>query len=368
MELTATKEQLLPPLLRALAATDGRSLPILGHLLLEAEDDRLRVIGCDLQVQSIAHTEVCGRAVGRVAVPGRKLCDIVRMLPDQAQVRLVQAGDSLNVQSGRGRYKLVTLPGDAFPEFERSAPECEAEIPAEVLLGALYRTRFAAASNDVRFYLNGVMLRLADGTLETTASDGHRLALSRSPVGYEGNQKAVIVPIRSVDEMIRLLKTVSGPVKVLLAESSIQIEAGAVCFASKLIEGRYPDAQRVIPNATDFQFSADTRALADAVRRAAILSNSEYHGCRIEFGPDSLTVCASNTESEEATEEIGIEDLEGEPRTLAFNAHYLINALAIAEDGRVNLAIGANGGALLTKQSTVPDDVDWLTVIMPMRL
>lgn len=365
--ITATKDQLLPSLTAALSATSGKTLPILGCVLIDVANGELKATGSDLESQIVATGQVDKKDSLRVAAPAKKLVDIVRMLPDGASIKLDVKNDKLTVQSGRSRYSLACHSADNFPAFDlRGADIFRAEIDAKLLLGGFRRVRSTAGVNDVRYYLNGVALQFCDGVLRTIASNGHRLSLCEQPTDSESASRLVIVPIFAVSEICKILGNCKGDlVTVTLTEATISIVTSAVTFSSKLIEGRFPDYTRVIPKSFTSSFSVAVREMMDALKRVSIILGDQKTGIALSLSGESATLSTINAESEESSEEVQIEDHAGVDRTLGYSSAYLIDALGTCETESAAISVDANGAMQITETGEKPT---WMAVVMPMRL
>lgn len=363
MELTATKEQLLPPLMRAVAASGGGTLPVLEHLLL-TPGDALSVTGTDMETEIVASAEFPAGG-SAVALPGRKLVAIVRNLPDGCDVSLSLSAERCTIKSGRSRYVLATVPADSFPAFSREsgAATVTIRVGADVLLRALTRVRFASAKNDVRYYLNGVSVWVQDGSLLTVASDGHRIAVNQLAIdGAPG--RAVILPNRGVDEMMRLLKGCRGDVTFSVSQGCAEVITDDTSFATKLIEGVYPDWQRVVPHAYDASLTVDRLTMVDALRRLAVISDEKFCGVEMTLDGDVMVLRLHNAVGENAEEQVELANVDGDPGRSGYNAHYLIDALGATESERIQISF-AEGRGLMIADST---ETGWQAVVMPMRL
>jgi DNA polymerase-3 subunit beta len=376
MELTATKEQLLPPLMRAAAACGGGTLPVLEHLLLRP-GDALSVTGTDMETEIVASGDFPAGGVA-IALPGRKLVNIIRNLPDGADVSISVGDERCSIRSGRSRYLLATVPADSFPAFDRDRnnPRTTLTIGADVLLRALTRVRFAAGKADVRYYLNGVHVQIDQGSLLTVASDGHRIAVCETALdgdearttvvgnGQFGDKCFMILPNGGVDEIMLLLKGARGDVQMMVSKSCAEVIADETSFATKLIEGTYPPWQRVVPRDYCASFTAERQSLVDSLRRMATLADEKFCGVELTVDGDLLTLRLHNSVGENAEEQLELANVEGDPGRQGFNAHYLIDALSVAETERVEFSIAESRGVRITDTT----DTGWQAVVMPMRL
>lgn len=366
MRLEISRDQLLPLLQPLLAVVEKRqTLAILSNIRVEARDGRLRLTSTDLEVELIAGVEADVQEEGATTVQARKLADIVRHLPDGATLSFALEKDRAVLRSGRSRFALSTLAPEDFPEVESIGPSEDVTLPQGVLRGLIERTQFSMAQHDVRYYLNGLLLELDRTGTRAVATDGHRLALAESAIGADVQEpRQIIVPRKGVHELVRLLADTDEPATVQFGAQHLRAELGAVRLTSKLIEGRFPDYHRVIPQEGDKHVLVERDALRQALSRVYILSNEKYRGVRFAVEGDRLVVGSHNPEQEEAEEELEVEY--GGPRVeLGFNANYLLEALgAMRTDRTVITLTDAQSSGLL--QAEGDDSARY--VVMPMRL
>jgi DNA polymerase-3 subunit beta len=339
-------------------------MPILSHVLLRAEDGRLSITATDLEVELIADTDVDMKAAGEVTVPGRKFYDICRALPDACTVDVSVSGSRLTLKAGRSRFTLSTLAAGDFPLVEDIAGQHSIEIKQEDLHWLIEKTQFSMAQQDVRYYLNGLLLETEGQQLRAVATDGHRLALAEMKLEKKaGKDEQVIVPRKGVLELSRLLDG-DGKLSVILGTNHIRVDLDGVRLTSKLIDGRFPDYGRVVPSKAPNVVKADRDLLRQALQRTGILSNEKYRGIRLELAKGAVTVSANNPDQEEATETVEIA-YDGEPMEIGFNVNYLQEALGAVSSAEVELHItDSNSSCLIVSPET--DRVKY--VVMPMRL
>jgi DNA polymerase-3 subunit beta len=365
MKLTVGREALLKPLQAVIGVVERRqTMPILANVLIVAKDGRVAVTATDLEVELVADAEVEVEGPGEVTVPGRKLLDICRALPDGAEISMALSGEKLAVKSGRSRFSLMTLPAAEFPVVEDINAAQTVTVAPETLAKLLEKTHFSMAQQDVRYYLNGLLLETGGQHLRAVATDGHRLALCEVQVDGDAlPEQQVIVPRKGVLELQRLI---GGDVDLTLEFGSnhIRIQLDGIRFTSKLIDGRFPEYERVIPEDTANQLVADREIFRGALQRTAILSNEKYRGIRLVIKADGLLLQAHNPEQEEAEEEVEI-TYGGDDIEIGFNVNYLLDALgAIASDEVALSVVDGNSSCLLRE----PGDAECKYVVMPMRL
>jgi DNA polymerase-3 subunit beta len=365
MKLTASREALLKPLQAVIGVVERRqTMPILANVLLVARDGSVSVTATDLEVELVADAGVQVDAAGEVTVPGRKLLDICRALPEDAEISISQSGEKLMVKSGRSKFSLTTLPAAEFPTVEDINAGQSVTVTQEALARLIDKTHFSMAQQDVRYYLNGLLLETGGASLRAVATDGHRLALCE--VTLEGSdlpEQQVIVPRKGVLELQRLM-TGDGELTIELGTNHVRIQLEGIRFTSKLIDGRFPEYERVIPQDTSNTMSADRGLFKAALQRTAILSNEKYRGIRLIIRSGGLLLQAHNPEQEEAEEEIEI-GYGGEEIEIGFNVNYLLDAIGAIESDEVSLSLVDSNSSCLLRE---PGKDDCKYVVMPMRL
>ena len=368
MKVTIAREALLTPL-QAIAGVVERkqTMPVLSNVLLVAEDDGLTLTGTNLEVELVARVtkDLQLDTPGQITVPARKLADICRALDDAAPVELALEGDQLHLRSGVSHFTLSTLPAEHFPNVEEEAESFRLEVPQRDLRLLLEATAFAMAQQDVRYYLNGLLLEVASDYLRAVATDGHRLAMSSYPLatGIE-EVRQVIVPRKGVLELVRLLDNEESPATLVFGANHLRAIIGDYTFTSKLIEGKFPDYNRVIPRGGDKVVKADRGTLKATLQRAGILSHENIRGVRVQLEPGELKVFANNPDQEQAEDAMSV-DYEGAAIQIGFNVGYLIDVLNALEGGEVKMTLSnPNSSALLED----PEGNQSLYVVMPMRL
>lgn len=367
MKLKVDREALLRPLQQVAGVVERRqTLPVLSNVLLRVEVDRLSMTGTDLEVELIGRVPLEEAEPGEITVPARKFLDICRELPETAQVELEVIDQKLTIKSGRFRSTLSTLPADDFPAVDTSTPEMTTRIKAGDFKRLLDRTAFAMAQQDVRYFLNGMLVELGDGHVRTVATDGHRLALSSLDLAETGDDdvKQVIIPRKGVLELQRLLNEVEEEVALTIGANHLCAESMDFTLTTKLVDGRFPDYERVIPRNGDKVVLADKRELRQALNRTAILSNEKFRGIRVNLSSGQLQLTANNPEQEEAEEIVSV-DYAGDDLEVGFNVGYLQDVLGVVEGDQVRMTMhDANSSALLEE----PEDEDSVYVVMPMKL
>ncbi len=366
MNITSSREALVKPLQAVIGVVERRqTMPILANVLLQAKDNRLVITASDLEVELVADVIVDEvKVAGEVTVPARKLLDICRALPEGSSVVIQLDSDRMIVKSGRSRFVLSTLPATDFPVIDSIDAKVEIKVGQSEFRRLLNKTHFSMAQQDVRYYLNGLLIEIGGGCIRTVATDGHRLALCELEVDdLPETAEQVIIPRKGVLELQKLLGD-EGEVVLSISSNHIRAGFGDIRFTSKLIDGRFPDYDRVIPKPEDNSLLAGREYLRAALQRAAILSNEKYRGVRLELAPKSLRVQANNPDQEEAQDELEV-DYDGMSMEIGFNVNYLLDALAAVDTEDVEVGfVDANSSCIIK----CPGDVDAKFVVMPMRL
>src|SRR6186713_262053 len=365
MKLSASREQILAPLQSVIGVVERRqTMPVLSNVLLAARNNRISITGTDLEVELVASGEAQVQQPGDVTIPGRKLLDIFRALPEKTPVTVATDGERLSIKAGRSRFTLSTLPATEFPVVEEINAQQTLSLSQGDFRRLIDKTHFSMAQQDVRYYLNGLLLETDGKTLRAVATDGHRLALCEAELETKAkSNQQVILPRKGVLELQRILGG-DGNVDLAIGTTHVRAQIGDIRFTSKLIDGRFPEYGRVIPAAPPKKILADRDILRAALQRAAILSNEKYRGIRLAVKSGVLTLQSHNPEQEEAEEELEIA-YAGEELEIGFNVNYLLDALAAIDVGQVELGLtDANSSCLIR----AADDTTTSFVVMPMRL
>jgi len=365
MKLSAAREVFLKPLQAVIGVVERRqTMPILSNVLLVARDGRLSVTATDLEVELVADVDLDVETGGEITVSGRKLLDICRALPEAAAVTVNVSGEKLFVKSGRSKFSLTTLPAAEVPTVEDIKAGQTITVPQDVLGRLIEKTHFSMAQQDVRYYLNGMLLETGGKHLRAVATDGHRLALAQAELdGASLDEQQVIVPRKGVLELQRLMSG-EGSVDIELGANHVRIQLDGIRFTSKLIDGRFPEYDRVIPKESSNELTADRGLLKGALQRTAILSNEKYRGIRLIIRDSGVVLQAHNPEQEEAEEELEV-SYTGEDIEIGFNVNYLLDALGAVDGDEISVSVqDSNSSCLIRKPGT--DDCKF--VVMPMRL
>lgn len=367
MRFVISREALIKPLQLVAGVVERRqTLPVLSNILLVAEGNQLSLTGTDLEVELIGRVELDEPATaGSVTVPARKLMDICKSLSDDSRIEMELSGQKMVIKSGRSRFSLSTLPAAEFPNVEDSPQAMQLTLPQAALRHLIDQTGFSMAQQDVRYYLNGMLLEVRDGTLRTVSTDGHRLATALSDVEVSADtQHQIIVPRKGILELARLLQGGDSLVSLVIGANHIRANVGDFTFTSKLVDGKFPDYQRVIPRNGDKILLGDRLELRQVFSRIAILSNEKYRGVRLSLTNGMLQVMANNPEQEEAEETVAV-DYEGGNLEIGFNVNYLLDVLSILNSDVVRFTLSDPNSSALIEGF---EESDLTYVVMPMRM
>lgn len=366
MRFSIQREALLKPIqLTGGVVEKKQTLPILSNVLLEVTQSGLSLTATDLEVEMNIRTPLLQGEAGRITVPARKFSDICRALADNSIIDFSLDNDRAILKSGRSRFVLTTLPAEEYPNVEAIAGAISFTAPQRVLKTLIEQTHFAMAQQDVRFYLNGLLFEATKDTLRTVATDGHRLALCEQAIELPINEShQIIIPRKGVLELMRLLNDNDESAMIQIGTNHIRVETNDITFTSKLIDGRFPDYQRVVPQGGDKVLLCDRAALHQSVTRASILSNERYRSIRVILSSGVLRVLANNPEHEEAEEEVSV-DYNGSQLEIGFNANYLLDALNAVKDAEAKITFSDSNSCCLIENGS---HNNCKYVVMPMRI
>ena len=367
MNISTDKESILAPLQKISGVVEKRqTLPILSNVLIAVQQGKLTLTGTDMEIEIQCNADINSEDEGSFTLPARKLLEIVKFLDDGSQVQLSIENDKALFTSGRSRFTLGVLPSEEFPLIAPTASKFSFKIEEAVLKRLLEKSQFAMAQQDVRYYLNGMLIEMRSDLLRTVATDGHRLALSDTQLeisNIDGHQQ-IILPRKAVIELNRLLSYSDNQIGVEITSNHLRTYLDGITLTSKLIDGRFPDYERVIPDNSTKQITLDKIQLKHALQRASILSNEKYRGIRFSFDNDLLQLQAHNPEQEVAEEDLVI-NYGYESLTIGFNVSYMLDVLNTLDGDEVVLNLhDENSSALIHGK----DDLSSRYVVMPMRL
>ncbi len=365
MKFSISRDALVKPLNLVAGVVERRqTLPILSNVLLSLNGSQLSLTGTDLEVELVGRVEVEGGAEdGEITVPARKLVDICKSLPDGSKIEFSLDSGKAMVRAGRSRFTLSTLPASEFPSVEEDGGDLTLEVPQSVIKRLIERTAFAMAQQDVRYYLNGMLLELKAGRLRMVATDGHRLALCTASDAVSVGDASVIVPRKGILELSRLLDA-DESLKLVIGSNHIRAANHQFTFTSKLVDGKFPEYERVLPKSADKTIVGERLELRQAFTRTAILSNEKYRGVRLKLSADTLDITANNPEQEQAEEVVAVE-YQGDELEVGFNVSYLLDVLSVLDGDKIRLSLSDSASSALLEEA---EEGDSLYVVMPMRL
>src|SRR3954467_1960979 len=363
----AKRDEILGPLSAVSGIIERRhTLPILSNVLIDRNADALSFLATDIEIQIESRSKASLPGETRaVTVGARKLVDILRALPEAAEVTLQQQDKRLVVKAGKSRFTLQTLPAEDFPRLAKAAGEvARFSLSQKALRRLLGLVQYAMAQQDIRYYLNGLLMVVEDKQLKLVATDGHRLAYASLKLPSDLPRQEVIVPRKTVLELSKLLTDTDDEVKVELAATQAAFSFGTIELVSKLVDGDFPDYTRVIPTGHKNKLQIDREPLRQALQRAAILSNEKFRGVRWVLGEGVLKIVSSNAEQEEAHEEIEV-NYGGDSLDIGFNVNYLLDVLNNVSGSAVDCAFGDSSSSALLSYGS---EKDFKYVVMPMRI
>ncbi len=365
--IKANRELLLKPLQSVTGVVERRhTLPILANVLIEKSGNAISFAATDLEIQVTASTpcESGGEKLS-VTVGAKKLHDILRSLPDNTEVSLDSQDSRLQVKAGPSRFNLQTLPSEDFPRLaEGEAVNGKLVISQKMLKGLLSLVQYSMAQQDIRYYLNGLLLVINGNQLKVVATDGHRLAFAASELDRSYENREVILPRKTVLELAKLLTDSEEPLSLEILQNQIRFEFSGISLISKLVDGKFPDYTKVIPANYQQRMSIGRIPLLQALQRAAILSNEKIRGVRLVLTEGNLRIICTNTEQEEAQEEFEVE-YGGSPLDIGFNISYLLDVLTNIDAEAINCDFGDSNSSVLI---SIPGKDDFKYVVMPMRI
>ena len=365
--IKAKRDELLAPLAAVSGIIERRhTLPILSNVLIDGAGENLSFLATDIEIQIAARSGLGSSRDSRAFTVGaRKLLDILRALPEEAEVNLQLQDKRLLVKAGRSRFTLQTLPAEDFPRLARAAGDsARFSLPQKVLRRQLSLVHYAMAQQDIRYYLNGLLMVVDAGELRLVATDGHRLAFASLALEASMPKQEAIVPRKTVLELTKLLADSDDEVRIELSGSQAAFTFGSIELVTKLVDGKFPDYTRVIPTQHKNVLQAQREPLRQALQRAAILSNEKFRGVRWVLGDSSLKIVSSNAEQEEAQEELEV-GYNGDALDIGFNVNYLLDVLNNVPGGEIECAFGDASSSVLISYAS---EKDFKYVVMPMRI
>ena len=366
MKLIINREKLLTPLQQIVGVIEKRqTMPVLANVLMSVGDGFLTLTGTDLEIQIVAKVAVEDSMPGNITVPARKLLDLCRLLPNNAEIELQQQGDKMKLLSNRSKFTLSCLSAEQYPEFAETDMEKQFSIPSSKLKKALEKTVFCMANQDVRYYLNGLLMNISNNKFKFVASDGHRLAIFEGQLSQEtGYEERIILPRKGVLELYRLLDDSDQALTVMFSNNNIRIVIDQIVFSAKLVDAKYPDFSKVFQQAFLDSINIPKLALKEALTRVAVLANEKYKGVTFDIAPERMTISTHNPEHDEAEEDLSIQ-YPGEELSIAFNAQYLLDAVNNLDSDTLVLTVSKNLSSCFIDE---PNDCEYKFIVMPMRL
>ena len=367
MNIIINREQILGPLQQVIGAVERKSTsPILGNVLIQSEQNKISLTATDLEIELIAYLDLDCHDDFATTLPARKFFDICKALPENSDITFKIEENQVQLVSGRSRFTLASLPAKDFQRIDDIKSQVSFSLPQKDLKLLIDKTAFAMAQQDVRYYLNGLLMELFKDGLRIVATDGHRLALSEYRGDLAVNQdKQLIIPRKGVLELSRLLNPSSADlISITISQNHIRVESDDLIFTSKLIDGKYPDYNRVIPLDGNKIMTVNRQLLKNALQRISILSNEKYRGIRLTFSEGNLSIQANNPDHEEAEEEISV-NFDESPIEIGFNVTYLLDVFSVLDSEEIQIKLkDTNSSCIIT--STESEDFRY--VVMPMRL
>lgn len=367
MKFIISRDQILAPLQQIVSVIEKRqTMPILSNVLLQARDGQVVMTGTDTELQIVAMISLDSiQQPGDITVPARKFLDICRLLPSNAEINFALHDDKVKLASGRSRFSLSTLPAEHYPEFNESQFEYQFLLNAGKFKKGLEKTLFCMANQDVRYYLNGLLLNVSNSKLKLVASDGHRLSIYEDDIGQAtGYEARIIMPRKAVQELSRLLDDAEAELNIQFSSNNIKIYYKDVVFSSKLIDAKFPDFSKVFNQSFMSPLLIQKQLLKEALTRVAILSNEKYKGVTLDISGDLLKLSTHNPEHDEAEEELIIQ-YQGEPLSISFNSQYLLDAVSNLDSELAVLTIASNASSCFIEE---PEQPLFKFIVMPMRM
>ena len=367
MDFYITKEEVVKSLNLTLGVVEKRqTLPILSNVLFEVDESSLKITATDLESEISTTSTVSNfKSGGKTTAPARKLSDLCRLMPDLAEIHFFLDGDNLKIETESGKYNLSTLPSEDFPVFESEDTQSQINVSSQNLKNLITKTSFAMGNQDWRHYLNGLYMMIDDKVITTVATDAHRLAMATSSLNEASSESTSgIVPRKSINEIGKLVGDESENVVIQLGQTSIAANVSGTTFVSKLIEGKFPDYEQVIPSGESSLLVVDRKNFSESLSRVSVLSSEKYKGVRIITKKDSLNISANNPEKEQGEENLSCE-YQGEEIDIAFNVNYLQEILSTIDSEKIEINFfGSEKSCLITD----PNSENLKYVVMPLLI
>ena len=367
MDFYITKEEVVKSINLTLGVVEKRqTLPILSNVLFEVDESSLKLTATDLESEISTTSTISNfKSGGKITAPARKLSDLCRLMPDLAEIHFYLDGDNLKIETESGKYNLSTLPSEDFPVFEIEDAQSQINVSSQNLKNLISKTSFAMGNQDWRHYLNGLYMMIDDKVITTVATDAHRLAMATSSLNEASSESTSgIVPRKSINEIGKLVGDESENVVIQLGQTSIAANVSGTTFVSKLIEGKFPDYEQVIPSGESSLLVVDRKNFSESLSRVSVLSSEKYKGVRIITKKDSLNISANNPEKEQGEENLSCE-YQGEEIDIAFNVNYLQEILSTIDSEKIEINFfGSEKSCLITD----PNSENLKYVVMPLLI
>jgi DNA polymerase-3 subunit beta len=366
MNIQINRETLLKPLTSVTGIVEKRhTLPILSNLLLEAKQNKIHLTATDLEMQISLSVDSATSGDFSTTISAKKLLDICRSLPDSSEINMLTNDSRITLKTGKSRFNLQTLPAADYPVMTKTSGSSTMVIIGQrELKDLLKQVEFAMAQQDIRYYLNGLLFEISGNKLNIVGTDGHRLSFTSTELKQNYEKQDVILPRKTVIELIKLLDDSDEDVRIELASNQVNFSFNNFKLISKVIDGKFPDYNRVIPTGHQNTFTTDRVGVLLAMQRASILSNEKYRGIRMVLGDNNLKLISTNSDQEEAEEELEV-NYTGDILDVGFNVTYLIDVLNNTNSEQINFSFAdANSSCLIT----IPNNLDYKYVVMPMRI
>ncbi len=366
MNIKIDRELLLKPLGNVSGIVEKRhALPILSNLLLESKQGSLRFTATDLEMQISTQVKTELSEEFQITISAKKLFDITRALPESSKIDIQIEEAKVTVKAKKSRFNLQTLPAKDYPVMTKEVDDAvELKLPQKKFKALLKQVDFAMAQQDIRYYLNGLLIEIKEKNINIVGTDGHRLSFTSTELNTSGQQAQVIVPRKTIVELVKLLNDTEDPVEIVFSKNQVGFKFSDINLITKVIDGKFPDYSRVIPEGHGNSFNINRSLLLDSMLRASILSNDKYRGIRMVIEDNNLKLVSNNSEHEQAEEELEI-DYKGDKIDIGFNVTYLIDVLTNIQSDQLTIAFNDSSSSCLV---TIPNNEKYKYVVMPMRI
>ena len=366
MNIKIDRELLLTPLGNVSGIVEKRhALPILSNLLIESEQGNLRFTATDLEVQISTYIKTELPEDFQITISAQKLFDITRALPEKSKIDIQIEDNKVTVKAKKSRFNLQTLPAKDYPVMKKEENEIvDLKLTQKEFKDLLKQVDFAMAQQDIRYYLNGLLIEIKEKNINIVGTDGHRLSFTSSSINTSNTPTQVIVPRKTIIELVKLLNDTEDPIEISFSKSQVCFKFSDINLITKIIDGKFPDYSRVIPEGHQNSFNINRSLLLESMLRASILSNDKYRGIRMVVEGNNLKLVSNNSEHEEAEEELEI-DYKGDKIDIGFNVTYLIDVLTNIQSDQLTIAFNDSSSSCLV---TIPNNEKYKYVVMPMRI